>query len=62
MSDKLKINKSYAENYNKWRQKEELAKCKICVFQAYQWYNQVQIFGVTYVRNLGTTKVLKCLC
>lgn len=24
----LKINKDYAKNYNNWRQKEELNKCK----------------------------------
>ncbi len=24
----LKINKSYAENYNQWREKEEYQKCK----------------------------------
>lgn len=29
MDDNLKINKSYAENYNKWRGKEELQRCKL---------------------------------
>ena len=27
--DELKINTDYANNYNNWRQKEELNKCKI---------------------------------
>lgn len=26
--EELKINKDYAKNYNNWRQKEELNKCK----------------------------------
>ena len=28
MSEELKINKAYAENYNVWRKKEELQKRK----------------------------------
>jgi len=35
MSTEFRINKEYAEKYNKWRQKEELQKCNAFSYQFY---------------------------